>query len=175
MRMPGALPEGEVSRLLIGMLDMAPTLLGLLGHEAPASWQGHDLSSAIREQDDDAVVSLPIFNFRPSWRGVYTRRYTFALEQIERTPDLQTRLGSDLGRPYTRSHNVLYDREADPLQLSTLINATEHIDLAMKLTDATFDWCQAFRDPFLSYKQLIEAVGEHEEGVPIELITASGA
>ncbi len=172
MRMPGVLPSCHVSELLIGMLDMAPTLLGMMGHEVPPNWQGQNLASAIRAQDDDAVESIPIFNFKPSWRGVYTRRYTFALEQIERTANLHTRLGSDLSprRQYTRSHNVLYDRDVDPLQLNNLINSTEHMDLAWELTHCTHDWCQQFRDPFLSYKRLIDMVGERDDKPPIELI-----
>jgi arylsulfatase A-like enzyme len=172
LRMPGTLPAGRVSHLLIGMLDLAPTLMGLLGHTIPANWQGQNLAPAIREQNDDAVASLPIFNFRPSWRGVYTRRYTFALEQIERTPDLQSRLGSDLfpRRQYTRSHNVLYDREADPWQLNNLINSTEHIPLAMEMTNLMHDWCAKFRDPFLSYERLIRLVGNREDQPPIELL-----
>lgn len=172
MRMPGILAEGRVSRLLVGMLDMAPTLTGLLGRSVPSEWQGRDLASAIRDNDDDAVDSIPIFNFRPSWRGVYTRRHTFAIEQIERTPDLQTQLGSDhfIRRRYTPSYNVLYDREADPLQVNNLINSTESIPLAMDLTEATHAWCRRFRDPFLSYKRLIDTVGSRDDEPPIDVI-----
>jgi arylsulfatase A-like enzyme len=166
MRMPGVLPAGSLHRLLIGMLDMPPTLLGLLGINIPSNWQGRDLSSAIIHQDDDAVASVPIFNFRPSWRGVYTRRYTFALENIERTPDLHTRLGSDLPdqRRYTPSYNVFYDREEDPLQLNNLINSTAHMDKAWELTQMTHDGCRQFEDPFLSYERLLETT---EGGIPV--------
>jgi len=175
MRMPGVLPCGHISELLIGMLDMAPTLLGLMGHAVPTKWQGQDLASAICARDDDAVESIPIFNFKPSWRGVYTRRYTFALEQIERSADLHTRLGSDLmpRREYTRSHNVFYDRSVDPLQLNNLINSTEHMDLAWELTQSTYDWCREFDDPFLSYRRLIDLVGERDDKPPIEWIAQS--
>ncbi len=159
-------------RLLIGMLDMAPTMLGLMELDIPSNWQGQDLSSAILGKDDDAVDSVPIFNFKPSWRGVYPRRYTFALENIERTPDLHTRFGSDLPdrRKYTQNFNVFYDRTNDPLQLSNLINSTEHIDMAWELTQRTHEWCRIFRDPFLSYKHLTEIVGEQDENPPIDRI-----
>ena len=170
MRMPEVLPAGHVSRLLIGMLDGPPTLIGLMGLDVPSNWQGRNLASAIRDRDDDAVASLPLFKFIPFWRGVYTRRYTFALEQIERSPETATRMGSDLGRLYTRSHNVLYDRESDPLQFSNLINSTEHIPLAMELTDLTYDWCKKSRDPFLSYERLSDIVGTREDKTPIKLI-----
>lgn len=171
MWMPGMLPEGRVSELLFGVLDMPSTLLGLMGYNIPENWQGLNLVSAILSGDDDAVESVPIFNFKPSWRGVYTKRYTFAIEQIERTPDLQTRFGSDhyVRRRYTPSSNILVDREQDPLQNSNLINSTEHIPIAMELTDLTHEWNSVFKDPFISYKKLIETVGEREHP-PIDLI-----
>ena len=168
MLLPGRLPPGSVSEMLFGALDLPPTLLGLMGCDVPASWHGRNLARAIRDGDDDAVESVPIFNFRPSWRGVYTRRYTFAFENIERTPDIQSRFGSDLPgrRRHTHNHNVLYDRESDPLQLQNLVNSTEHIPLAMELTQATHDWCNYFKDPFLSYRRMIGIMGEREATRP---------
>jgi arylsulfatase A-like enzyme len=173
MRMPQVLPAGYATKLLIGMLDMPSTLMGLMGHGIPSNWQGKDLSSAILNKDEDVVDSVPIFNFKPSWRGVYTRRYTFAIENIERTPDLHIRFGSDLlpRRKYTQNFNVFYDRDNDPLQLNNLINSTEHIDEAWELTQRTHEWCRAFRDPFISYKRLMEIVGNRDDGPPIELIS----
>jgi arylsulfatase A-like enzyme len=172
MRMPQVLPADYTSRLLIGMLDMPPTIMGLMGHRIPPSWQGQDRTSAILNKDDDAVDSVPIFNFKPSWRGVYTRRYTFAMENIERTPDMHTRFGSDLPdqRKCIQNFNVLYDREEDPLQLRNLINTTERLDTIWELTQRTHDWCATFNDPFLSYKQLIGIVGDREDQPPDELI-----
>lgn len=172
MRLPGRLPIGRASKLLIGGLDMAPTILGLMGHESPSNWQGLNLARAIIDGDDDAVDSVPIFNFRPSWRGVYTRRHTFAIENIERTPDLHTVLGSDLPtrQKYTPSFNVFFDRETDPLQLNNLINSSEHIDRAWELTQKTHEWCTRFRDPFISYGSLIRQVGDREGKPPIDSI-----
>jgi arylsulfatase A-like enzyme len=155
-----------------GVLDMPSTLLGLMDLDVPDNWQGKNLAPAILNGDDAAVDSVPIFNFKPSWRGVYTKRYTFAFENIERTRDISSRFGSDLPdrRKHTQNHNVLYDRETDPLQLNNLVNSTEHIPLAMELTEATHDWLEVFNDPFLSYRRLIEVVGEQEDPPPIELI-----
>jgi arylsulfatase A-like enzyme len=164
MRLPGVISSDHVSRLLIGILDLPPTLLGLMGHKAPASWEGMDLSSAIRRHDDDAVDSVPIFNFKPSWRGVYTRRYTFAMENVERTPGMQLLFKSDLPdqRSIVQNFNVLYDREKDPLQLNNLVNASEHLDTIAMLTKLTYDWCAKFNDPFLSYQRLIALMDSHQ-------------
>jgi arylsulfatase A-like enzyme len=175
MRWPGELPAGYTSQLLIGMLDMAPTLMGLLGQDIPANWQGQNLATAIREKNDDAVDMLPLFNFRPSWRGVYTRRYTFAIENIERTPDLHKRYMSDLMRRqlYTPSFNVFFDRIADPLQDHNLINATEHLDLAWEFTQHVHTLCARFEDPFFSYERLLQIVGDREDKPPIALVKES--
>lgn len=172
MRLPGTLEAGRVSQLLVGVLDFPSTILGLMGQKVPEIWQGKDLSQAILEGDDDAVESLPLFNFKPSWRGVYTRRYTFAFENIERTRDISSRFGSDLPerRKHTPNFNVLYDRVSDPLQLNNLVNSTEHIPLAMELTEKTHDWLDTFKDPFLSYKRIMEIVGEQDVPPPIEQI-----
>ena len=175
LRMPNKITQSRVSQLLIGVLDYPSTLLGLMGHDIPKNWQGKNLSVAILEDDDDAIDSLPIFNFKPSWRGVYTRQHTFAFENIERTRDISTRFGSDLPdrRKHTPNFNVLYERESDPLQVNNLINSTEHIPLAMSLTEKTHNWLDVFNDPFLSYKRTVEVVGEQEMPPPIDQINES--
>ncbi len=172
MRWPGVLPAGHARQLLIGMLDMAPTLTGLLGLEVPDHWQGRDLSAAILAQDDTAVASIPLFQFLPSWRGIYTRRYTFAMERVDRSPAFYARFKSDLrpSRQYVPSHNVFYDRTIDPLQLNNLFNSTGHIETAWELTLQTHAWCDHFRDPFLSYEGLLDALGGREGIPPIDLI-----
>ena len=159
--------------LLFSVLDMPSTLLGLMELDVPDNWQGKNLTSAILSGEDGAVDTVPIFNCKPSWRGVYTKRYTFSFENIERTRDISSRFGSDLPdrRTYTQNYNVLYDRETDPLQLNNLVNSTEHIPLLMELTEATHDWLDVFHDPFVSYKRLIETVGEKECPPPIHAIT----
>lgn len=172
MRLSGVIPADYTSQLLIGMLDVPSSLLGLLGQEVPSNWEGLDLSAAIRNSNDDAVDSVPIFNFKPSWRGVYTRRYTFAMENIERTPDMHTRFASDLPdrRRIVQNFNVLYDREQDPLQINNLINTTENLEKIGELTKLTHDWCAKFSDPFLSYKRLIDMVGDRDDRTAVDLI-----
>lgn len=174
MRMPGRLPEGQVAELLVGGLDIPSTLLGLMGMSVPGNWQGKNLAQAIMDGDDEAVDSVPIFNFKPSWRGVYTRRYTFAFENVERTRDISSRFRSDLpdDRTHTPNFNVLYDRQTDPLQEHNLVNSTEHIPVAMDLTEATHCWLDAFQDPFLSYRHLYAIVGDREDRPPIDLINS---
>jgi len=48
LRWPGRLPAGERVDLCAGQVDMAPTLLGLLGLPVPVGWRGRDLSPVLR-------------------------------------------------------------------------------------------------------------------------------
>jgi hypothetical protein len=47
------------------------------------------------------------------------------------------------------------------------------MDLAWELTQRTYDYCQQFNDPILSYKRLIGTIGERDDKPPIELITST--
>lgn len=161
MRFPGVIPESRVSELLIGLIDMPATLLGLLGLDVPEHFHGRDLSKAIIEGDDDAVDSQPLFAFWPSWRGVYTKRYVYAVENFERDRDLTKRIPWTLpGRGYVRSYNVLYDREQDPHMMSNLFNSVEHLEIGIELAEKTFEWNDHFSDPIVSYEATVEALGD---------------
>ncbi|MCB9896881.1 MAG: sulfatase [Planctomycetes bacterium] len=48
LRWPGVLPAGRRLSDAAGLVDVAPTLAGLLGVDAPAPWQGRDLSPLLR-------------------------------------------------------------------------------------------------------------------------------
>jgi len=153
IRGPGV-PRGAVSELLLGLLDLPPTLLGLMGFAVPEHWDGQDLSAAVRELDDEAVQSQPLFFFDPAWRGVYTRRYTFAVENIERHPQRYRDTANTLRRRHLRSYNVLYDRQVDPYQLHNRFNDNACLDVAAELGELTESWLQRFADPFPSFQQL---------------------
>ncbi|RKY19332.1 MAG: hypothetical protein DRQ55_10910 [Planctomycetota bacterium] len=48
LRWPGRLPAGARLSSPVGLVDVAPTVLGLLELPAPAAWQGRDLSAVLR-------------------------------------------------------------------------------------------------------------------------------
>jgi hypothetical protein len=64
VRWPGHVPAGRASELLIGALDLMPTLLGLMGARVPPGCHGRDLSNAVRSGDGQAVESVPPVLFR---------------------------------------------------------------------------------------------------------------
>lgn len=139
MRWPGRLPAGTTSDLMVGTLDLMPTLLSLIGGEPPAVCQGHDLADAIRSGRNEGPEYQPIYHFyvpgrlregRPAplgWRGVRTHRYTYA-EALQRGPW------------------ILYDNQADPFQISNLIDAPEHDALRRELAALTHNSMRRFGD-----------------------------
>jgi arylsulfatase A-like enzyme len=114
MRFGERLPRGRTVDALIGVVDLAPTLLGLLGCPVPPAMQGADLSALVR--GDAAAGSGPESLYLQEatagdqarsqgmlpWRGLRTRRYTYA---------------RNLDGPW-----MLFDDEADPYQLRNLVD-----------------------------------------------------
>jgi arylsulfatase A-like enzyme len=103
---PGRLSPREISDGVIGLADLTPTLLGLVGSPALPATDGVDLSSALADGGPlrDAVPLLNAVSHDagylqgvPEWRGVRTSRHTYA-----RYVD---------GSPW-----LLFDNDADPWQ-----------------------------------------------------------
>jgi len=140
IRWPGHLPTGTSSDLLVGTLDLMPTLLGLMGATIPSRCQGQDLSSDIVAGLQDTVESLHLFHFNPSWRGVYTHRYTYAIENYD-NPSL--------------TFNVLYDKQVDPYQQNNLFDAPSHQAVQQQLHQMTQSQLDHFADPFVDAGTLI--------------------
>ena len=121
---PRAVPTAKRSYALIAPIDVMPTLLSLAALQCPAV-DGKDLSDAARgvvSDQRDAVLIMKmvpgggpyIANAITPWRGVRTKRYTYA-NLIDYGPWL------------------LYDNQEDPYQLKNLINKPEHAALQAKL------------------------------------------
>jgi arylsulfatase A-like enzyme len=128
---PGALSP-RVSDMLVGTLDLMPTLLGLLGVRLPGTCQGSDHSGSLRKGEDAATESVPLFFWGEGsdWRGVYTQRYTYAFEPPGAT----------------RGIEVLYDRQEDPDELNNLFESPDHRDVRERLYALTRQWLVRFGD-----------------------------
>jgi len=121
---PGTVPAGRRSDALVAPIDVMPTLLSLAGIHCPEV-DGKDVSEAARgggSDQQDAVLIMKLLpggnpynmNAVTPWRGVRTKRYTYA-----------TLLGHG---PW-----LLYDNREDPYQLNNLINQPEHAALQARL------------------------------------------
>ena len=141
---------------VLGSQDQMPTLLGLLNLPVPASVEGIDCSWDIRHAATDpekstflcACPGREIFlqQFAQAgldpraygWRGIRTARYTYVIDAgyaPQKNPPVQ---------------RLLYDLEADPLQLhpTVLHSAGEHPQAAL-LEQRVAQWLRQSGDGFL--------------------------
>jgi arylsulfatase A-like enzyme len=153
LRWPGNVPPGRVSEALVGTVDLLPTLIGLLGWEAQATFEGEDLSRVLLEQGGHMPDSLFIANSlslnearqqnMPEWRGVRTRRHTYV--------ELPGR------RPW-----LLFDNQEDPYQMRNLVDQPEHSELRRRLASTLSEWLNRTGDPFLPGEEMVRAMGVYE-------------
>lgn len=118
---PGARPDG-----LIGLVDLPPTLLGLLGAPALPGAHGRDLSGPLRD-GGRLLDAVPLGNWVscdeghrqgvPEWRGFRTETITYA-----------RRAG---GEPW-----LLYALDADPAQQANLVGDAALVRAADARLDA---------------------------------------
>ena len=117
VRVPGQEP-GTVERPVAG-IDLAPTLLGRLGVEAPEGWQGVDRLAADAPSDDPYVIEYPSYD-SSAQKALVTGRFKY------------------LHDPWFETE-ALYDLEADPGETTDV--AADHPDVVSNAR-ATLD---AFR------------------------------
>lgn len=153
VRWPGHLPAGRVSDGLLGMVDVAPTLLGLLGVPADPRMEGRDRSGLLRGTAGgaDSVLLMDVVPLDESpfqgigeWRGVRTARHTYV-----------TGLG---GRPW-----LLYDNDADPYQLVNLVDDPGSRETRDRLAAELAGWLARTGDPFVSGPEHLRLLGLQEE------------
>lgn len=140
------LPNGATCRrseLLVGSLDLMPTLLGLMDLAIPGTCQGRDLSGAILNHDDGAVESVPLFFHKPAWSGVYTRDYTYGNGELDHFCH-DPAGGMALEKVPVRA---LYARCDDPNQLNNLFGREDFVGVQNRLEQLTSEWRARFGDP----------------------------
>ena len=146
VRWPGKVTPGR-DDLLMGVPDMMPSLLGLmgLGHRVPESVEGKDYSAVMlgkpMARPDSAVylnyasflqVESPSDRAIQGERGVRTHQYTYV---VKRSRD-------------RREHEILHDNWEDPYQLRNI--ADEHPELKAQLKAKLDQWLARLNDPWLT-------------------------
>lgn len=137
--------QSRTSELLVGTLDLMPTILGLMDLPVPDLCDGQNLTPHILAGNDEAVFSVPLFYFAPSWRGVFTKQFTYSERAKGGTGD--------------QNWNTLYDRQNDPHQLTNQFGNTAYADKKNELKQLMQDWLNRFNDPFLNEKDFLQALG----------------
>jgi arylsulfatase A-like enzyme len=131
VRAPGAMPRGLRVEEQVALLDVAPTILDLLGVPAPEGFRGRSLAPAIRGERSIATAVVPFETLY--WkleeekgivrRGVRTEPWKYVLNlhelaggrvsqreelyDLARDPDERTNLAREVGRPGGPSREIL--------------------------------------------------------------------
>lgn len=139
VKFPGVVPAGVSTDLLLGALDIMPTMLGLMDITTEQEYDGRDLSEELIADDADAVDFVPLWLYKRgvannlNWRGMVTHDYTFALGHGEDSVALA---------------NVLYDRKRDPGQLDNLFYDPAYAGVKDSLQQVTYGWMEKYGDQF---------------------------
>lgn len=138
LRYPRKVKAGAKSDGLLAPVDIMPTLFALAGIQPPAV-DGRDLSAAAAGADDarEAVLIMRyiwlgtnwITNGSGPWRGVRTKRYTYARKSHTKTPWL------------------LFDNLKDPQQLTNLVDEPASAELLKRLDQRTDELLAEAGDP----------------------------
>jgi len=136
-RGPG-IPPGTITDTLLSTVDVLPTVLGLTGVAGSDGMDGIDLSGALLGVECDEPDATYIMDVCAAgealvagiaeWRGVRTKRYTYA-------------------RSRERGW-VLYDNREDPYQLRNLVDDTGNDLLRKQLDDLTWRFAERYEDEF---------------------------
>ncbi|MBN1345723.1 MAG: sulfatase [Phycisphaerae bacterium] len=146
MRGPGLPSAGYVSDTIIGVVDVMPTLLGLLGVGIPGTVEGVDLSKHVRGGGPESILMEAVCPFgecpqMPEWRGVRTKRHTYARR---------------LDGPW-----LLYDNKSDPEQMTNLVDDPARAALRGQLDKELQRWLEKTTDPFKPREYYVEKYGYH--------------
>jgi arylsulfatase A-like enzyme len=154
MRCPALLgTAGRVDDRLIGVVDYAPTLLGLLGVDVPEAMQGRDLSAVVGStmppSTGDHLGSIYFQEAAATdqfakqggvpWRGVRTDRYTYA-----RT----------IHEPW-----MLFDNHKDPWQLRNLVDEPAARALREEMDRELAAWMERTGDALLPTEEVMARFG----------------
>ena len=139
VRMPG-MASGRNTDVLLGTIDIYPTLCGMAGIPVPASCVGRDLSGAVRNDRVEGPehqflmhvskmhASGGVNHPSPIFRGIRTKRFTYACGEIGRW--------------------CLYDNQEDPYQLRNLADDPSRAGLMGDLDGEVLEYLRQAGDPY---------------------------
>lgn len=138
VKLPNSTRAGKTSGAMLSTVDMAPTVLGLLGLPIPDEMEGDDLSGVVL---GESGASEPEFVYLQGpghthlwedgaeWRAIRDKRHTYAVYRRD---------GSEL----------LFDNVADPLQQSNLIDDPKQRDVVETMRARLKAKREELSDPF---------------------------
>jgi len=136
---PDEIPEGRVSQSPVSVVDVAPTLLGLSGVQAPDAMEGADCSAALCGDDGDEPDAALLMGVGQGWRGLRTERYTYARVTEEFMAEHAPPQGPEW---------LLFDNREDPYQLRNRVYDPDYRAVVDDLDDRLEDRLDEIGDPF---------------------------
>ncbi|MFE5318287.1 sulfatase [Paenibacillus sp. NPDC056579] len=133
---PGVLPEGASRDQLTVNADHLPTIIDLLGFEAPAQLDGVSLKASLfnREAPSREYVVMQYYS-KQKWinpiRSVTDGRYKF--------------------NRYRSGEEELYDLSTDIAEVDNLANHPEYRDIKNRFAHEISRWMELHQDPFTQY------------------------
>lgn len=139
VRAPGGSPALETD-VLLGAIDIYPTLCGMAGVPVPATCVGRDLSAVVRGQPVEGPEHQFLMHIQknhasggtnhpaPLFRGIRTARYTYACGEIGRW--------------------CLYDNQEDPYQRRNLADDPGRSSLMRELDGEVLDYLRQAQDRY---------------------------
>jgi choline-sulfatase len=115
------------SRMVAGMVDIAPTLLDLIGAEMPAHMHGRSLAPVLRGEQPAATDAFAVIETGHGV-GIRTLTHLYGLRFVDGAHQLAD-------APY-----MFFDLAADPYQLHNLAGTNEQADIAARLDQALRAW-----------------------------------
>jgi arylsulfatase A-like enzyme len=148
MRLPGRLPAGAVVEPMVSLLDLAPTVLDLLGLSEIAIQErliGRSLLPLIAFAATQAPPTpagasdsrLPTAGSRGTWDGIYLTECTWMRKRGWRTPHLKL-IRAEEADIYGKPPVELYDLISDPGETTNL--ADQQPDVVAALTAEMDEW-----------------------------------
>jgi arylsulfatase A-like enzyme len=127
MRLPGTIAPGTRLDLPVSLVDVAPTLLGLLGVPRPAEWQGRDLSAACRGERPPPLSPLFLEALRPREAGGFDHDASIVLWPHKLLLEVDE---NGAARPV-----ALFRLDVDPQERRDLLGEKPHVGLVPALAE----------------------------------------
>ena len=151
------LPAGR-NQTPVNTVDIAPTLLSMLGLPTPQEMQGEDLSDAVRSgafRKNDCLLMgtgpTAIYGNGTEWRGIRSERFTYAVYKTGR----QEFLFDNLQDPY-QLHNLL----RDPAFADTVNALRAEMYAKMDAVGDKFRWNSYYQRHWVKDRKLLVTTGE---------------
>jgi uncharacterized sulfatase len=135
---PGGVGSGTVNQTLVSHIDLLPTMLELANLDAPPILEGQSITPLLQgEEDPERSVMVEFQRYEiehDSWGGFQPLRCIVSGRHKLVINLLHT--------------DELYDLQADPAEVTNLIDHPDHADVRDALHDRLLDWMHEKRDPF---------------------------